>query len=73
MLYLDFLMSYWNLKKVENIKARLERPWILFSYKSLSNNFESFTSMTFKLQEVAHFGMFFRMMQTIYFIHVCAQ
>ena len=27
--------------------------------------------MTLKLQEVANFGMFFRVMQTIRFIHVC--
>ena len=27
--------------------------------------------MTLKLQEVANFGMFFHVMQTIHFIHVC--
>ena len=35
---------------------------------------EAFTAMTtvaLKLQEVAYFRMFFHMMQTIHFIHVC--
>ena len=27
--------------------------------------------LTLKFQEVANFGMFFRVMQTIHFIHVC--
>ena len=30
-------MSYWNLKKVKNMTSRLERPWILFPYKSLKS------------------------------------
>ena len=29
--------------------------------------------MTLKLQEVANLGMFFHVMQTIHFIHVCVQ
>ena len=29
--------------------------------------------MNLKLQEVANFGMFFLVMQTIHFIHVCVQ
>ena len=29
--------------------------------------------MTLKLQEVANFGMFFRVMHTIHFIHVCVR
>ena len=32
---------------------------------------EMFTAMTLKLQEVANFGMFFPVMQTFNFIHVC--
>ena len=35
---------------------------------------ETFTAMTtvaLKLREVAYFRMFFHMMQTIHFIHVC--
>ena len=53
------------------MKARLFRPWILFPYKSQnSSNFETFTAMTLKLQEVTNFGMFFHVMQTINCIHV---
>ena len=58
------------------MKARLFRPWILFPYKSQnSSNFETFTAMTLKLQEVANLGMFFHVIQTIHFIqfHVCVQ
>ena len=59
------------------MKARLFRPWVLFPYKSLktqiSSNFETFTAMTLKLQEVANLGMFFHVMQTIHFIHVCVR
>ena len=29
--------------------------------------------MTFKLQEVANFGMFLHVMQTIHFIHACVR
>ena len=47
----------------------------LFPYKSLksetSSNFETFTATTLKLQEVGR--MFFHVMQTIHFIHVCAR
>ena len=32
-----------------------------------------FTAMTLKLQEVVNFGMFFHVMQTIHFIHVCVR
>ena len=38
-----------------------------------SSGFDTFTAMTPKLQEVANFGMFFHVMQTIYFIHVCVR
>ena len=55
------------------MKARLFRPWILFPYKSQnSSNFETFTAMTLKLQEVANFEMFFHVMQIkIVFMFVC--
>ena len=58
------------------MKARLERPWILFPYKSLKSdcsNFETFTALTLKLQQVANFGIFFHVMQTIHFIHECVR
>ena len=35
-----------------------------------SSNFETFTAVTLKLQ-VVNFGMFFHVMQTIHFMHVC--
>ena len=38
-----------------------------------SSNFETFTAMTLKLQEVANFGMCFHVMQTSPFIHVSVQ
>ena len=62
-------MSYWDLEKVQNMKARLVMPWILFPYKSLKSEI----ALPLKLQEVANFGMFFHVMQTIHFIHVCVQ
>ena len=37
------------------------------------SNFDTFTGMTLKLQEVDNFGMFFHVMQTIHFIHVCVR
>ena len=54
------------------------KPWILFPYKSRKSeiallNFETFTAMTLKLQEVAKLGMFFHVKQTIHFIHVCGR
>ena len=56
------------------MKARLVRPLILFPYKSLkslsSSNFDKFTAMTLKLQEVVNFGIFFHVMQTIRFITI---
>ena len=60
------------------MKARLLRPAldlisIQISSNSNSSNFEAFTAMNLKLQEVANFGMFFLVMQTIHFIHVCVQ
>ena len=38
-----------------------------------SFNFETFTAMTLKLQEVANLVMFFHVMQTIHFVHVCVR
>ena len=58
------------------MKARLFRPWILFPYKSLKSEIAltlNLTAMTLKLQEVPNFGMFFHVMQTIHFIHVCVR
>ena len=46
---------------------------IQLNLKYSSSNFDTFTVMTLKLQEVANFGMFFRVIQTIHFIHVCVQ
>ena len=52
--------------KLKKLESRLEGPWILFPYTSFKSEiFEAFT--------VANFGMFFHVMQTIHFIHVCAR
>ena len=40
------------------------------SLKSQIANFETVTAMVFKFQEVANFGTFFHVMQTIHSIHV---
>ena len=56
------------------MKVRLERPWILFPYKSpkkISSYFETFTAMTLKLQEVANLGMFFCVMQASHSLYSC--
>ena len=55
------------------MKARLVRSWILFPYKSLKSEIALNLLLTLKLQEVANFGMFVHMMQTIHFIRVCVR
>ena len=58
------------------MKARLLRPWILFPYQSLKTQIAltlNLLLLTLKLQEVANFGMFFHVMQTINCIHVCVR
>ena len=61
---------------VPNSKVPKVRPWILFPYKSLKSEIVitlKLLLLTLKLQEVANFGVFFHLMQTIHLIHVCVQ
>ena len=67
-------MSYWNLEYVKH-ESEASQALDLFPYKSLksfksNSNFDTFTAMTLKLQEVANFGIFFHVMQTFHFICV---
>ena len=58
------------------MKARLLRPWILFPYKYLKTQIAltlNLLPLTLKLQQVANFGMFFHVMQTIHCIDVCVR
>ena len=58
------------------MKARLEWPWISFPYKYLKSEIGltlKLFLLTLKLKEIANFGMFFHMMQSIHCIHVCVR
>ena len=67
-------MSYKEYVKHESeVSQALDLISIQISYILSSSNFDTFTAMTLKLQEVANFGMFFHVMQTIHFIHVCVR
>ena len=56
------------------MKARLESPWILFPYKSLKSEKAlplKVLLLTFKLQEVASFGMLILSRDTNYSFYSC--
>ena len=77
MLCLDFLISYWKLK--ESVKHHKEAGEALnlisiqISKFSNSSNFETFTAMALKLQEVANLEVVFHKMETIHFVPVCVR
>ena len=51
--------------KLQKLESRLERPWILFPYKSLKSEIAltlKLLLLTLKLEEVANYGMFFHVL-----------